>query len=121
MKKIIITIAAAISMVAAATVSSKIVDSRSNGSTIGVSGKIVAASLGSTVTNGQFRLEIGRQFDFGSTVISSRRVVFGGTYSSNVSNVTFSAPIYVSPSDRMYCSGVNATNFTAQAVLFIEQ
>lgn len=121
MKKIIITIAAAISMVAAATMSSRTVDGRSNGSAIGVSGKIVAAYLGSTVTNGTFRLEIGRQFDFGSTIVQSRSSIFGGAYSSNVSNVTFSAPIYVSPSDKLYCSGVNATNFTAQAVLFIEQ
>jgi len=121
MKKIMLAIATAISLVAVATVSSRVVDSRSNGSLVGQSGKIVAAYLGSTVTNGTFNLEIGREFDFGRTIVSSRNVIFGGTYSSNVSNVMFSAPIYVSPSDRLYCSGVNATNFTAQAVLFIEQ
>lgn len=120
MKKIMLAIAVAASMTAIATVTSRVVDSRSNGSLVGQSGKIVAASLGSTVTNGQFRLEIGRQFDFGSTIISSRRVVFGGPYSSNSSNVTFTAPVYVSPTDRIYCDGTNATNFTAKAVLFIE-
>lgn len=120
MKKIMLSIATAVSLVALATVSSRIVDSRSNGSLVGQSGKIVAACMASTVTNGQFRLEIGRQVEFGSTVVSSRQTIFGGTYSSNSSNVTFSAPVYVSPNDRIYCDGTNATNFTAKAVLFIE-
>lgn len=122
MKKTLITAIAAIpAAIAMATTTSRVIDARSNATTIGSAGKIVAASLGSTSASGQFRLEIGRQFDFGGTTVSSRNVIFGGPYSSNVSNVTFSAPIYVSPSDRIYCYGTNATNFTAQAILFIEQ
>ena len=117
MKKTLITAIAAISAaIAMATTTSRTIDARSNNTVMGTACKIVAAS-----GSGQFRLEIGRQFDFGGTIVSSKNVIFGGSYSSNISNITFSAPIYVSPSDRIYCSGVNATNFTAQAILFIEQ
>ena len=122
MKKIIAIASVALAaLIAHSAIVSRTIDATSDRKPVGIVGKVVSAHLGSVTNSGTFNLEIGRRFDFGSTIVSAQSVIFGGSYSSNVSNVVFTAPIYVSPVDTIRCYGTNATNGTAKAILFIEQ